>query len=123
MGKFSNLTIFVSNPQVNHIPVGPFESRNEEVLEHQVGSQDSYEEGTDESAPTYQPHYYAVSGVNVVGSGTPADRTKGLDYGSILEYSDDLKMDINFSIDGSSVPVSGIPLLQKTTHHHGKSAF
>ena len=122
LDKFSNLTIYVSIPQINHTLVGPLEAKDAEVEEHQVGSQDSYAEGSADSAPAYQPLYYAVSGVNVVGPGTPADPW-GLDYGAILEYSDDLKMDIAFRIDGSTVYVSDIPLMQRAVHHHAKSRF
>ena len=48
------------------------------------------------SAPTYEPLFYAISEVNVTGPGTVAHPMKGLDYGPILEYSDDLTIDIDF---------------------------
>ena len=84
---------------------------------------DSYDQGTEGSAPTYKPLYYAISEVNVTGSGTLADPMKGLDYGPILEYSDDLKTDIAFQIEGSQLVVPDVPLVRRQIHHHASNPY
>ena len=121
MDRFTNLEIYINVPQEDQILIGPFEVKNQEEQEFQVGIQDSYYEGVTDSAPSYNPLFYMASHVNVVGTGTPAHPENGLDYGAILEYSDDLIMDINVQIDSSVVLITGIPLMQRQIHHHGSS--
>ena len=61
----------------------------------------------------------------MTGPGTVAHPLKGLDYGPILEYSDDLKIDINFLIgtDQSSQRIPGIPLISREVHHHATNQY
>ena len=103
--------------------VGPFEAKTEEVKDFQVGIHDSYDEGMEGSAPTYQPLYYTIPEVNVTGSGTVAHPMKGLDYGPILEYSDDEKIDLDFTIDGSPISLTEIPLITREVHHHAVNQY
>ena len=48
---------------------------------------------------------------------------KGLDYGPILEYSDNTKIDLDFTIDGSIVSLTEIPLITREVHHHAVNQY
>ena len=85
------------------MPVGPFEMKEEEPEELQIQSHDSYDQGVSGSAPEYRPLYYRMNEVNFTGPGTLAHPMKGLDFGPILEFSNDLRADIEFTLGESSV--------------------
>ena len=61
--------------------------------------------------------------VNLTGPGTLAHPMKGLDFGPILEFSNELKADIEFSIDDSAVYVPNITVLKERNYHHASNDY
>lgn len=48
---------------------------------------------------------------------SPPEDLTGLGFGSILEYSENLTVNINFQIEDSTIKVEDIPLMLKKTLH------
>ena len=63
--------------------------------------------------PDYDPLYYSISEVDIIGSGTAAHPDKGLGGVPILEYTEDLKVDLKFEIEDSTVLLEAVPLMLK----------
>ena len=103
--------------------VGPFSMMEQEPEELQVESHDSYDKSTTVSAPQYTPLYYQINDVNLTGPGTLAHPMKGLDYGPILEFSSDLRADLEFTIDGSVLTVADIAVLKEHRFQHAANDY
>ena len=61
--------------------------------------------------------------VNFTGPGTLAHPMKGLDFGPILEFSNDLRADIEFTLGESSVHVPNITIVKEHNYHHASNDY
>ena len=113
---FEDLAVHVSIPKISGSKVGPFEEYTEEQEEFKIGLQDSYEIGNEDSVPDYDPLYYSILEVDMIGEGTATHPEKGLGVAAILEYTEDLKVDLKFEIEDSIVLLNDVPLMLEEDH-------